>query len=337
MYHIRMKESHYEAGFKLGSNLRKHGVVFNSCPTFDITEEMFEFTKKCLPIYQKYYPEILDEIKGLADGQEISFEFLSTMLCSMYCFVPDHHCSCLAISDGDSIYLGRNSDFLVSLEKLYMNCLYSLNDCYAFNGNTTAFIEMEDGMNEHQLGIGFTFIYPTKIKPGINSGLLLRMILEKCKTVEEAINLLKTVPIASQQTYTIADRNGNIVVVECNCCEVICRYPSKNKNYVCTANSFNSKELLSYNKPEHIDDWNAKKRFETMTNALNKKDSYTFDYVKQILSGKHGFMCQYDRSLNADTVWSCIYDIKNGLVYRVEGNPSRKKFTLDNRMKFKKT
>lgn len=36
--------------------------------------------------------------------------------------------------------LCKNSDFLVSLEKLYMNCLYALSGVYAFNGNTTAFI-----------------------------------------------------------------------------------------------------------------------------------------------------------------------------------------------------
>ena len=28
-----------------------------------------------------------------------------------------------------------------------MNCLYNLDNVYAFNGNTTAFIEMEDGIN----------------------------------------------------------------------------------------------------------------------------------------------------------------------------------------------
>ena len=67
----------------------------------------------------------------------------------MYCFEFNNHCICLAVNDKNSIFLGRNSDFLVSLEKLYMNCLYNLDNVYAFNGNTTAFIEMEDGINEY--------------------------------------------------------------------------------------------------------------------------------------------------------------------------------------------
>jgi len=35
-----------------------------------------------------------------------------------------------------------------------MNCIYKLNEVYSFNGNTTAFVQMEDGINEHGLAIG---------------------------------------------------------------------------------------------------------------------------------------------------------------------------------------
>lgn len=38
--------------------------------------------------------------------------------------------------------------------------------------------------------------------------------------------------------------------------------------------------------------------------------------------------------MKQDTVWSVIYDVKNKRIFRVEGNPSRKKFVEDSRMKF---
>jgi len=57
------------------------------------------------------------------------------------------------------------------------------------------------------------------------------------------------------------------------------------------------------------------------------------EYAKATLSGKYGFMCQYDRKKNADTVWSVVYDLKRKQVWRVEGNPSRKPFKEDIRMK----
>ena len=168
--------------------------------------------KKCIPVYQKYYPEILDEIRGIANGQGTSYEDMYTFLLSMYCFEFNNKCTCLAISDDKNIIFGRNSDFLVKLEKLYMNCLYRLDNVYSFNGNTTAFVEMEDGVNKYGLAVGLTFVYPKDIQVGIDSGMLVRYLLEKCKTTSEAVKLVKTISIASNQTLTIADAEGEIVV-----------------------------------------------------------------------------------------------------------------------------
>ena len=216
-----------------------------------------------------------------------------------------------------------------------MNCLYNLDNVYAFNGNTTAFIEMEDGINEYGLAVGLTFIYPTVIKAGFNAGMIVRYLLEKCKTTDEALSLLKSIPIASQQTLTIADRIGNIVVVECNCEEIEIIRPNKDGNFVVATNDFNSSKMKHYNNYE-VDNWKAEERYFVAYNTLkDSKDNYSFDLVKDILLGKYGFMCQYDRKTDADTVWSVIYDIGNNVIYRVEGNPKRKEFKRDMRFKFK--
>ena len=252
----------------------------------------------------------------------------------MYCFEFDNHCTCIAFKDKDNIIFGRNSDFLVELEKLYMNCLYNLDNVYAFNGNTTAFVEIEDGINEYGLSVGLTFVYPTIIKAGFNAGLLVRYLLEKCRTTNEAIQTLKQISIASQQTLTIADNTGNIAVVECNAENVEVIKANEKDNFVIATNEFSSENMKKYNN-YNIDDWKAKERFEVGYNALvTNKINFSFDLAKDILSGKYGFMCQYDRKTNADTVWSVIYDIKNKKVYRVEGNPSRKNFKEDSRLKF---
>ena len=76
MYHGRFKKSHYEAGFNWGKLLYKNGKIIRDNHTFKITEERKRFAKECLPIYEKYYPEVLEEIKGLADGQNSSYEDL---------------------------------------------------------------------------------------------------------------------------------------------------------------------------------------------------------------------------------------------------------------------
>ena len=335
MYHGRFKGSHYVVGYKWGNLLYQNNKIISKQHTFRITEERKKFVKKCLPIYEKYYPEILREIKGIADGQRDSYDDLCTFLLSMYCFEFDNHCTCFAFKDKNNIIFGRNSDFIVELEKLYMNCLYNLDNVYSFNGNTTAFVEMEDGINEYGLAIGLTFIYPTVVNAGFNAGLLVRYLLEKCKTTNEAIETLKTLPIASQQTLTISDYTGNIVVIECNAEDMEILNTNKDGNFVIATNQFNSENMKRYNN-HNIDDWRAEKRYNVGYNALkNNKKEFSFELAKDILSGKYGFMCQYDRKTNADTVWSVIYDIKNRKIYRAEGNPSRKQFKEDTRIKFK--
>ena len=70
MYHSRFKGEHYQIGFKWGRNLLKHKQLFLTNVPFEITLEHYDFALQCLPIYQKFFPEIIEEIRGIADGQK---------------------------------------------------------------------------------------------------------------------------------------------------------------------------------------------------------------------------------------------------------------------------
>ena len=85
MYHGRFSKSHYEAGYNWGSLLYKNGKNIDQSPAFRLTGERRMFAENCLPVYEKYYPEILEEIRGLADGQKNRYEDFYTFLLSMYC------------------------------------------------------------------------------------------------------------------------------------------------------------------------------------------------------------------------------------------------------------
>jgi predicted choloylglycine hydrolase len=75
-------------------------------------------------------------------------------------------------------------------------------------------------------------------------------------------------------------------------------------------------------------------RFITAKNALNHESRINLLYhVNNILSGKHGFMCQYSKDLKFDTVWSSLYDITGKKIYRAEGNPQKAKYKEDTRLK----
>lgn len=336
MYHGRFTGNPYQAGYKYGHQLASHGHIIEGSPTFEITAEVAGFARDCLPVYQRCFPEVVTEMQGMADGQGRPLENITSLLLPMYCFAPQNHCTAFAVSDGTNIMLGKNSDFLVSLEKLYMNCRYAIDGAWAFNGNTTAFIQIEDGMNQKGLAAALTFLYPHIRQPGLNAGMLVRYILEKCETTPQAIAALKSLPIASAQTITLADHAGQIAVVECNPVKMEVRYPKPGDNFIAAANCFVSKAMAEYVSPAGLDSWRSEERYATADNALRANAGhYSQEFCQNLLAGRYGFICQYDRRLNADTVWSALYDCRNLAFYRVEGNPGRKPFVSDSRMRWK--
>ncbi|HIQ79737.1 MAG TPA: acyl-CoA--6-aminopenicillanic acid acyltransferase [Candidatus Scatavimonas merdigallinarum] len=335
MYHKRFQGNHYKIGFQWGSLLAKHGNLILDHIPFPITEERIQFAQQCKPVYQEYFPQVLEEIQGIADGQGCSAEYLQAVLFSMYAMPPAHCCSCFAVSNGEHILLGRNSDFLIALEKNNANVIYRFSsDSYAFTGNTTAFVQMEDGVNEKGLAIGLTSVDPPSIQPGMNAGLLLRFFLERCQTTEEVLRWVEKLPISSAQTFTIADAHGNIAVLECFADGLQVIQPKKGRPYVCATNLFHSEKLASKNRPD-VDTWEAEPRYQTMVRRLKRHASLMdLDEAKDLLAGKNGFLCQYDRKTGKDTVWSVIYALKERRIYRAEGNPARRGFKEDRRFFF---
>ena len=59
----------------------------------------------------------------------------------------------------------------------------------------------------------------------------------------------------------------------------------------------------------------------------------TFLLSKKIISGKYGFVCQFEKKLNFDTIWSCVYDLNSLYNEICEGNPSENRYSFDNRLK----
>lgn len=250
------------------------------------------------------------------------FAFLS----SMYVFTEDVFCSCIGISNSKGIFLARNSDFDKSIKNLTDSAFYKIDSSYSFIGNTTAMIQIEDGVNEKGLACGLTFVYPTVRGVGFNAGFLIRYILEKCSTVYQAKVFLENVDIGSSQNIIVIDKTGEILLAELNSNDRYFEQISKGSVY--RTNHFISNKMLKY-KAKIKDDIHSHDRYKTLENA--NSDLLNLNDIKLLLSGEFGFMCQYDKSQTFDTLWSSIYDLKENKIYRCEGNPSRKKYSIDRR------
>lgn len=297
--------------------------------------------KESIQLLEEYFPEAILEIIGITDTLNYNFElFASWMMCMGCCFTLNRNnvveirgCTAFSLLCNNKIYYGRNNDLPPLLKKVSHSYNYEPVNKNKFILNSSSFINGEEGMNLFGLVVAMTFVMPNQeeIKPGLNSVFLVRYILENCKTVQQGINALQRLPIASSCNILLVDKQQEMVVAECTPDTINLRRPDKNKNledFIITVNHFTSKPMQKYDKSNQ-DTYSSKARYKTAYKALYNMDSENeIEYIKNILRGKFGFMCQY-RNIHFETIWSTIFDNSENIMFLAKGNPRETEYEED--------
>lgn len=324
MYHPRFKGSHYQMGLKYGRLIKRNNVTLFGLNELD--EFQFTYGKQSEEILREYFPAACDEIKGMADGLRVSYQsFAAWLMCISVCYeLPG--CTMVAFRKNSEAVFGRNNDLPPIFQKISSSALYAPTDGYKFIANSSAFVNAEDGINEKGLAVGMTYIWAKELKPGFSSMFFVRYILEKCATAEEGLKAIRNIPIGGAYHLMLVDQN-EIIHVECSPQEMI----AKKGDFAIASNHFISEEMKKYEETKDL--YNSRARYKTAYEILGKGfNTNLLELSKGIMSGQYGFMCQYQKEDNFDTVWSSVFDISNRKVYRAEGNPSRKKYREDTRL-----
>lgn len=340
MYHLRLKGDHYQMGVKRGKIFQKCKISF----PLHLDEFQLKHGKQSEKILRAFFPEVCEEIKGVSDTIGADYDtFVSWMLCMGCCMynlednipVEIRGCTAFAYTKGGQVIYGRNNDLPPYLKKGSKSEIYAPLNGNRFNLTTSSFINGEEGLNEHGLAVAMTFVMSNldKIQAGFNSCFIVRYLLEKADTVQNAIYLLMGLPIASNCNILVADKSGEMAVVECT------PFAKRIRNavncnggqIVCTVNSFTSNEMKPFDMANG-DNYFSERRYQTVVDSFSTciQNDY-IETTKQLLKGDYGFMCQYDDP-NFETVWSSIFDLKTLMIYRAEGDPRKKKFRVDNRL-----
>lgn len=194
---------------------------------------------KQLKIYQKFWPELIEESKAVArvvnlPEEEVLYdEIAATVDCQRRRVVAAHDavaeaCTIFAVHENGKTFVGRNYDWDPSARdyfQVYQINLAGKNRYYAFSdegtyprhyGRRTWKLYMEDAINEHGLYIGLT---ASKLREkyygyGFSSYHVIRYIAENCTTTKEALQVFRKIPVAVPKNFLIADKTGDMVVVE---------------------------------------------------------------------------------------------------------------------------
>lgn len=328
-------------GVKRGNIFQKSNITF----PLHLDQYQVGHGKKSEQILKKFFPEVCEEIRGVSDTIGIDYlTFASWLLCMGCCMynlednipIEIRGCTAFAYSKDRNIIYGRNNDLPSYLRNGSKSELYSPSNGNRFNITTSSFINGEEGLNEHGLAVAMTFVMTRleRIQPGFNSCFIVRYLLEKASNAEQAISLLMELPIASNCNILIADKSGEMVVVECSPFTIRIRKaisPDNNK-IVCTVNSFTSDEMKPHDAANG-NDYRSSKRYQVVIDSFLTHIKGNFiEATEHLLKGDYVFMCQYDDYPDFETVWSSVFDLKSLMIYRAEGDPRKKRFLTDSRL-----
>jgi predicted choloylglycine hydrolase len=186
----------------------------------DQSKRMIAYTAASL-FATKIAPQHMQEISGIAETSGL--EQRTVLLAQCFLDLTNSvACSTIALPasaapDGVA-RMGRNLDFpsLGVADKLSVVMIYKPIDAYEFVAvGWPGLVGVLSGMNEHGLTLANMEVNRAPRFPSaMPYPLLYRTILEKCRTVDEAIALLQNTPRQSANNLMLMDAAGNRAVVE---------------------------------------------------------------------------------------------------------------------------
>lgn len=308
--HIVLTGNAYEVGYQLGEYCKKRSNLLKqmSSPFYGRAKCSQTKLLKVQKLFDQYCPGLLDEIRGFADSTHVTFTDI--MMFYSYETIHDVHCSHFAVgTEGkEKLIMGRSYEFVWGEDPLLIET--HISGHAASIGFAAQLFGRIDGMNEYGVCVttaggnvskkltmqGFVFI------------LSVRAILERCRTVEEAIQLLMELPNADARSYIISDTTGKAVLVECIGDKKSYQILSKetDKRYVCEANHFTLPNMEECNANIAM---HSRQCYDIMHETIrNHIDSFTVNTAKELLSKPipHGCCCpSYIEGFG--TMWSVIF------------------------------
>lgn len=338
---IKITGNPYERGYKFGERLKNkikaciefENNFWSARVTPEQTKRSFE---ENIGVFESFAPEILEEIRGLAEGAGLKHEqFLNSAISSPY-FSPMFCSAFIALSSltkNKEPIMGRNVDWS-SESKIHIR--YTLtkpsNGYNHICSRDLDSVGYYDGMNERGLAIGWAGVFTPKseVAPGLSMFFITKLVLERCSSAKEAIRLIENVPIANAANFIILDKNG-AAVIETTSKHRIIRTPKKSKreNFLIITNNFTSPKMKKYDViykkwPEAADP--RIKRY----NELIKENAGSIDVkiTKKILSDHEGSICAHDKDegQGQETISSFIALPKSKSPFYANGAPCKNKY-----------
>ncbi|MGH1516152.1 carcinine hydrolase/isopenicillin-N N-acyltransferase family protein [Chryseobacterium sp. JK1] len=221
-------------------------------------------------------------------------------------------CTIFSCSRGGEVFVAANEDDMTPFTRIWYNP--ATKDRYASVCFGAPDMQIAAAMNEYGLFFDYAAANYDLSKLGLANpypGDIMWEVLGKCKTVKEALPILKKYDYISQSQVILADREGNSILI--NPKGII----EKNGDFQVNSNCNMINGKLSCRRPEIANE------------MLSVSKENNIEFLKKILNKTH-----QEGELN--TLYSTIYDLKKGIIYVYLFHDYNTVYTIDLKSELKK-
>jgi hypothetical protein len=288
----------------------------------------------------KYCPGIGEEIQGAADAfgvpvEEIAFlggknkeNGFSPIPVGDEIVTRGSHCSHFVVlpsaSEDGRLYAGQNEDCGLGDLDLRL-CTTRVQGKAAHIGFSDMIFGRVQGMNEHGFCVTTSWGAPgVWLKgEGLPYFAVVRILLDRCQTVDEALEVIAGLPIAWCTNYIVADRGGEAALVEVAYAHRGVRRigPESREQFLCATNHYTLSAMRPYDTGRMRQ---SVERYGIITSRLKSAIPHVSkDAVRGILSEPlpEG-VCLHHYSSRLGTLWSMVFDVMDTSVDICFGAPS---------------
>ncbi|MBS3146216.1 linear amide C-N hydrolase [Candidatus Woesearchaeota archaeon] len=311
----------FELGKQQGQIYYRNGMVFNNAKIDKVLNQ------NQLRTYKRFYPELLEELEGMAQGGNFDKErLIYNSICGEILWFKrklrlNKACTIFGVKNKNGIFIGRNYDWIPKAENFVeaykfanpqRNSFIAISDMgigsEAGAKPQFAFYNVDDAINDKGLFIGLTFAYNNKWTYGLSCIHMTKLIAETCSTTHEAIKVFKKVPLCCPKNFFIADKDGEMAVIEHTSKKFKVVYP--NRDVLILTNHYTDLELAKEDLvldeiPTHS---TFLRYYETLQKINKRKSNFKLDDTIKILGNVKSFVCQNNPKIK--TLWSLALDLK---------------------------
>lgn len=313
--YFELEGSHYEIGRQMAVLLGKEALHVG--PIEHITDKDIE---EALTLYDTYCPGLTEELRGFSEENGIPlrdnlFTWMSYLVprCSSIALLPQH-------TENGHVLLARNYEFGIEEEDFHVYRIAPKGK-YAHVGGSIIEFGRTEGINECGLAVSMSSCgFPVSNIPamrapaikGLNFFAVLRTLLDNCKDVTEALEMVRKMPIAYNINLIMADRSQRIALVETMNGEMAVQTAGGDNepSFLCATNHI---AINSFQNREPMAMRNSLVRYDTLRRFVHFNDKISEPQIKAFLQTKYPEgMTAWHFSDWFGTVKSVVIDVNEG-------------------------